>query len=165
MRQGPATLTTTVYFKDPLRNGPELVRHRDSCSVNTTALALQASLSPAQGVAPLSSTLNVNASDPSGLPMDYTVDFGDGTPAATGTIAYPYNPITLNHTFADAGLDTVDVSVSDSSSGFSEQQLNASVLNATLPIGLSADPVDGHGPACYDVYSDHKRCLRTTGEL
>ena len=146
LTQGPATLYSTVSFTDPLGVGQTWRDAGTPVSVNTTALALAASLDPARGVAPLVSTLTINASDPSGLPLSYTVNFGDGTANATGTIDYPYDPITLGHTFVDAGLDSVRISVSDSASGFAQQQLNAAVLNPTLPIALSASPSSGTAP-------------------
>jgi flagellar hook assembly protein FlgD len=144
--QGPATLTTSVYFKDPLGASQNWTDGGTPVSVNTTSLALQASLDTTRGTAPLATNLTVNASDPGGLPLTYVVNFGDGSATVTGTIAYPYDPITLPHTFAAARLDTVNVSVSDSASGFAQQQLNVSALNPTLPIQLTPTPASGTAP-------------------
>ena len=144
--QGPATLTTTVYFSDPVGSAQEWTDTGRPVDVNTTAVPLQASLTTAEGVAPLTTALSIAASDPNGLPLQYTVDFGDGTADATGTIDYPYDPISLDHTFATAGIDTVNVSVSDGSTGFAQQQVNATVLNPTLPIQLVPTPATGTAP-------------------
>ncbi|MGA8723601.1 MAG: PKD domain-containing protein, partial [Acidimicrobiales bacterium] len=143
---GPATLTTTADFSDPLGNAQSWSDGGTPVSVNTTALALQASFDTAKGVTPLSNNLTINASDPNGTPLTYTVDFGDGTQAATGTIDYPYDSIIAPHTFVNPGVDTVNVSVSDGGSGFAQTQLNVTVLNATLPIQLSPSPSTGTAP-------------------
>ena len=146
LTQGAATLNTTVYFTDPLGNSERWSDGGRPVSINTTAVPLQASLTPASGTAPLSTTLSFTASDPNGLPLSYTVNFGDGSSDATGTFSYPYNPISIPHTFTAAGVDTVDVSVSDGSSGFAQEQMNAKVLNATLPVQFAPSPASGTAP-------------------
>ena len=146
LTQGPATLTTTVDFSDPVRGSQSWSDAGRPVSVNTTALALQASLSSSRGVAPLATSLSIDASDPNGLPLTYTVNWGDGSSAATGTIDNPYPTVVLPHTFSAAGIDTVDISVSNGASGFSETQLNTTVLNPTLPIQLVPSPSSGTAP-------------------
>src|SRR5664280_310112 len=143
---GPATLTTTTYLTDPLGNSESWTDGGTPVSVNTTALVLQASFDNAKGLAPLSNKLTINASDPNGTPLTYTVNFGDGTQPTTGTIAYPYNPVALPHSFVSPGVDTVNVTVSDGASGFAQTDLNVTVLNASLPIQLSPSPSTGPAP-------------------
>ena len=78
-------------------------------------LPLQVSAAPSSGAAPLSSSLTLTASDPSGQPLTYSVAFGDGQSAA-GTISSPYAPITINHTYTTPGTTyTVGASITDTS--------------------------------------------------
>ena len=78
-------------------------------------LPLQLSAAPSTGAAPLTSSLTLTASDPSGQPLQYSVAFGDGQ-STTGTITSPYAPVTITHPFTTPGTTyTVGASVTDTS--------------------------------------------------
>ncbi len=147
LTEGPATLSTEVYFTDPLGNSETWTDAGTPVSVNTTAVPLQASLNPTQGPAPFQTSLSVTTSDPNGLPLSYTVDFGDGTSPVTGTIDYPYNPIALPHTFEQAGSYQVHVSVDDGGSGSANTEVTAVATSAAgLAVQLAPSPASGPAP-------------------
>ncbi len=65
---------------------------------------------PASGVAPLATGLEINASDPAGLPLTYTLDFGDQTPPASGALSG--NGV-VAHTYQSVGDFAAVLRVSD----------------------------------------------------
>ena len=75
-------------------------------------------VAPASGFAPAHMTATFTATDPDTSSLTYSVDFGDGTAATTGTLAgdatsgpLPGGP--FGHTYTQAGLYTVRLAVSD----------------------------------------------------
>ncbi|HVP66227.1 MAG TPA: PKD domain-containing protein [Anaeromyxobacteraceae bacterium] len=68
---------------------------------------------------------SARASSPAGLALSDSWDFGDGTPAATGT--------TATHSFASAGTYAVTVTVSDSNGLSSQATTPATVLQPSTP--------------------------------
>lgn len=69
------------------------------------------SLSPSIGSAPLTVTAIVEGEDPNGMPLTYTIDWGDGTPLSTG--ALPQNTALVDHTFTASGTHIVTLTVSN----------------------------------------------------
>ncbi len=143
---GQATLAATVYFTDPLGVGQSWTDSGRTVFVNTTAVPLQVTASPASGLAPLDTDVTVTASDPNDLTLQYSIDFGDGSSVATGSITYPYTAISLPHTFTSPGLYVVSVGVSDGASGSAQQSINVKVGSPTLPVELSPSPSSGTAP-------------------
>jgi hypothetical protein len=146
LTSGPASLSTTVSFMDPLGVAHTWTDSARSVNVNATGEALQATLSPPQGAAPLATTLAFSASDPNGLPLQYSVDYGDGSASATGTTSYPYDTVSLVHHFTTAGLYAVTVSTSNGAGGTAVQYLNERVTAASLPVQFVAAPATGAAP-------------------
>lgn len=110
------TLTVTDQLGDVATAALEVV-------VQAPALAVDASVSPTEGVAPLQVTFNVSVPEADG-PYEFHWDFGDGTPNAT----------TANgtHTFEQVGSYTVTLSVEDALGSFA---------NTSFLVGATATPV------------------------
>ncbi len=142
--QGSSTLTTTVYFTDPLGTAHSWSDDGRPVSVNSTVVPLQVTATPSSGYAPLATGIQVSTSDPSGLTLQYSVDFGDGSSEVSGSTDYPYSSLSINHTFESAGLYTVTVTVADGSSGSAERQINVKVESPTLPVSLVTLPFFGN---------------------
>ena len=67
------------------------------------------SLDSTSGVAPLAVNASIGGSDPDNDPLTYTLDFGDGSSPASGSL--PTAPIA--HTYSNAGAYVVRLAVSD----------------------------------------------------
>ena len=102
--------SVTVSARNAIGTGPESAPPA-GFSVSTTNSYPQASLdvSPSNGSAPLDVSATVTASDTDGDALTYTLDFGDGTAAATGSL--PTAPVA--HRYDMAGTYTVRLGVSD----------------------------------------------------
>ena len=146
LRAGPATLNTTVSFTDPLGNTDTWSDSGIAVSVNTTAVPLQLSATPTAGSAPLPMTLGLTTSDPNGLALTYTVDYGDGGSTDTGTISDPYSPIQLAHTYEKAGTYKIDVVVSDGNGGVAHKTVGIVVSGQSIPLSVTASPTSGPPP-------------------
>jgi PKD repeat protein/protocatechuate 3,4-dioxygenase beta subunit len=83
----------------------------------------------AQGVAPHTVELTIEAADPDGDPLSHTIDFGDGTPVVQGEGAPPE---TVTHTYQGAGTYYAIVTVGDGAFAASAQ--------AAVSVGL-AEPL------------------------
>ena len=95
-------------------------------------LSLTLSPSPQSGAAPLSTTFTLTANDPSGEPLTYGVAFGDGG-STSGTIASPYTPITIAHTYQQAGTFNAGASITDTS-GDTGSSLATITATGTIPL-------------------------------
>ena len=82
-------------------------------------------LSPQSGVAPFHTSAAISASDPDNDALSYTLDWGDGSTTASGSIPSG----SLSHTYTRAGAFTVRLGVGDG-------QLTT-VRTATVNVGLS----------------------------
>jgi PKD repeat protein len=96
-------------------------------TVASTNAAPTASLqvAPVVGTAPLATTATITGADDNGDPLTFTLDHGDGTPPATGTL--PVAPIA--HTYTGAGLYTTRLEVSDGR--------RTAVVTGSVTVGLS----------------------------
>jgi hypothetical protein len=99
-------------------------------------LNTQLSASPSSGPAPLSTTFTLTTTDPSGEGVHYSVAFGDGQ-TATGTIASPYAPVSINHTYVTPGTFTVGASVTDTS-GLTGSATTSVHATGTIPLKADA---------------------------
>ena len=97
----------------------------DSASIRLTLTivdsgpTLSTTASPAAGVAPFATHLVVISGQASDDPLQYTVHFGDGSTDATGSIATPYAPLVLAHSFSASGSFLVTTTVTDTVTGLS----------------------------------------------
>ena len=101
--------SVTVSARNAIGTGPELTPI--DFSVSTTNSSPQASLdvSPTSGPAPLDVSATVTGSDTDADVLTYTLDFGDGTSVASGSL--PAAPTA--HRYDRAGTYTVRLGVSD----------------------------------------------------
>lgn len=74
-----------------------------------TPPSVSVSTTPLTGTAPLDVTTTIQASDPDGDPLSYTVNFGDGSPVVSGSL--PVAPVA--HRYANGGSFAVRVAISD----------------------------------------------------
>src|SRR5438132_319809 len=90
---GPVTTTATIANAGPTVNA----------GVNQTATAGSAF------------ALSTNFSDPGvkDAPWSYSIDWGDGSPATTGSVTSQSNPIGAAHTYAAAGTNVLRATVAD----------------------------------------------------
>jgi hypothetical protein len=68
-------------------------------------------LDPSTGPAPLTVTAGLDAHDPNGLPLSYSIDWGDGS--STGSVALAGGTGTVGHTYQYAGTYAAVATVSD----------------------------------------------------
>ena len=98
------------------------------------------SVTPETGSAPLDVTAIVEGEDPNGAPLTYTVDWGDGTTDATGSL--PYETTLEHHTYTTGGTFTVTLTVSNGTlSGTSTEDVEVSGPSAVAPEVLT-DPTN-----------------------
>lgn len=110
------------------------------------------SLSPELGSAPLTVTAFIEGEDPNGLPLTYTINWGDGTPNSTGDLDQPPSPnekektAQINHTYTDSGTYIVTLTVSNGTlSDVSTEDVEV------LPTGQLAAPVVISSPTGQNV--------------
>lgn len=85
--------------------------------------------SVAAGAAPLVVNFTLDATDPQGEKVTWTVDLADGSPAQSGTTL----PATFSHNFTAAGNYTVKATVTDGNNN----------VNKTVTVRVTADPGAG----------------------
>jgi hypothetical protein len=104
------------------------------------------SLTPSSGMAPLPVTAFIEGEDPNGLPLTYTIDWGDGSPDSTGPLDQPPNEnektATVDHTYTSGGSFIVTLTVSNGTL-FSTSIEDVDVYSAgnTIPV-VTSQPVD-----------------------
>jgi PKD repeat protein len=90
------------------------------------------SLSTEQGSAPLSLTAYIEGEDPNGLPLTYSLNWGDGTAPATGSL--PNQTAQETHTYANPGHFTATLTVSNGSlTGTSTEDVTVSGTSGQAP--------------------------------
>lgn len=147
--QGETVLRTYLYWQDPFGNSNHIWYAPDTnVTVDNNAIALSVTPHGLTGPAPLAATLDINASDPRGGTLNYTVNWGDGT-TGTGEIAPPYTQFSPTHTYNRTGVFVGSVSVRNAS-GSTSSSFRATVTGAgsnTPPTAqLRVDPVTGVAP-------------------
>src|SRR5205085_9117771 len=96
--------------------------------------------------APLRTSATITAFQPRAVTLDYVGDFADGSPTVEGTIASPYDPIQLDHTYPAAGSFRMHVTVSDGHGHSAERFARvdvAAVGDRTPPIVTILDGPSG----------------------
>jgi len=83
-------------------------------------------------------TLSAGFSDPGAndAPWAYSIDWGDGTPATTGSTTSQASPITASHTYTATGASTVRVTVTDKdgAAGVGAKSITVSAGSATVTL-------------------------------
>jgi len=83
-------------------------------------------------------TLSAGFSDPGAndAPWAYSIDWGDGTPATTGSATSQASPITASHTYTATGTSTVRVTVTDKdgAAGVGTKSITVSAGSATVTL-------------------------------
>jgi PKD repeat protein len=91
------------------------------------------SVFPETGTAPLEVTAIVEGEDPNGLPLTYTIRWGDGTPNSTGSL--PDETALVPHTFTSSGEFIVTLTVSNGTlSGTSAEDVDVLPGGETAPV-------------------------------
>lgn len=103
------------------------------------------SLSPSTGAAPLAVTAIIEAEDPNGAPLTYTINWGDGSPDSTGSLDYPLNDnektALVDHTYTSTGEYIVTLTVSNGTlSGTSTEDVHV-LPGAGVPV-VTSNPSD-----------------------
>jgi PKD repeat protein/flagellar hook assembly protein FlgD len=127
---GPATLTTSVSYRDPFGASHAVDAAKVDVVVDNTALPLAVTADPPAGAAPLATTFHITTSDPQARSVHYTVNFGDGTPPAAGDIDSPYPATDVAHTYRDPGAYRAVVTVTNSAGASSTQTVDLSASGA-----------------------------------
>ena len=96
------------------------------------------------GQVPLATTFNVSASDPNGLPLSYTVQFGDGQ-STSGTLDDPYPDLTITHTYGTTGTYYASIEVSDGMGGATTATTTVNTLPPSAPLSASLQVVSSSG--------------------
>lgn len=109
------------------------------------------SLSPSSGSAPLVVTAFIEGEDPNGLPLTYSIDWGDGSPDSTGPLDQPpgdsEKTAKVDHTFTTGGTYFVTLTVSNGTlSGTSTEDVDVKQLTATWVGGGVGDPTAWSNP-------------------
>ena len=83
-------------------------------------------------------TVSATFSDPGAndAPWAYSIDWGDGTPATTGSATSQASPITASHTYTATGTSTVRVTVTDKdgAAGVGTKSITVSAGSATVTL-------------------------------
>ena len=130
LTRGPAELGWTLSWRDQFGQQHAYAPKPIEVAIDPVSMPLEASLDPATGTAPLTTTLNVKASDPNGRALSLQVNWGDDANQQQ-TINDPYDPVTLQHAFTEPGTYNVFVSVSNGAGGYASQ---------TIPLTIGGKP-------------------------
>jgi parallel beta-helix repeat protein len=124
----PGTYTVTVTVRD---SGSRTSQATDQVTVSNDEPPVAAlTVTPASGRAPLAVLANASGSTDSDGIVNYTFDWGDGSPV-TG----PQSSATANHTYTTPGTHTVTVTVRDSG-GLTDE----ATRNVTVTANLVGNP-------------------------
>ena len=87
--------------------------------------------------------LAVSFSDPgpNDAPWSYTITWGDGSPAATGSTTTQTTPITASHVYATLGTDSVRVSVTNSAGRSGADTLAVAITASTTVVMVGAGDI------------------------
>jgi hypothetical protein len=132
---GAAKVTTLVDWKDPLGALHSWLSVPSSVTIdNSSVIVKPVGPNPGtqSGLAPLTTTLGISASDPRDRPLSYTVDFGDGSPTTQGTVTYPYPVITLTHTYTQPGEYRASITAANAAGGTATYQWSVDVTGQSL---------------------------------
>lgn len=142
VQDGSYTVTLTVTDAQGAASEPATA----TVAVANVAPAVSATLTPATittgGVVTLAGTFtDPGASDG---PWSYTVEWGDGTPNATGSTAAPGSSINATHPYASTGTFTVTVRVTDAggATGTAMQTLTVTPAVAAVTVLVAGDIAD-----------------------
>jgi PKD repeat protein len=124
---------------------------RGTASAPATTTATVANVAPTVNAGPAQSvtagsplTLNASFTDPgTDGPWSYTITWGDGSAATTGSATSQASPITATHTYAAAGTNTVQVAVTDKGGATGTGQLIVTVTPAPPPVAAPGGPYAG----------------------
>jgi PKD repeat protein len=148
LRQGPAELIWSVLWHDQSGQQHTYTAKPIEVAVDPVSMPLEASLDPATGTAPLTTTLNVKTSDPNGKALNLQVNWGDGANQQL-TVNDPYDAVSLPHEFAAPGTYNVFVSVSNGVGGYASQTIPLIVggkPNAAPVLEFDVTPTTGTAP-------------------
>ncbi len=127
---GSYTVTLTVTDAQGATSSPATT----TASITNVAPAVNAG--PNQNINPGSTyTLNATFGDPGPLdgPWAFSIDWGDGSPATTGSVTSQASAMTGAHTYPTAGSYTLRVTVTDKDGGAGSGQLTLTVSAVNSP--------------------------------
>ena len=141
---GPAEVTTSTNILDAFGQAQSIGLGSIPVTVNSTAVPLTFSASPNSGQIPLATTFTVSASDPNGLPLSYSIQFGDGQ-STSGTLDDPYPDLTIADTYGTSGTYYASIEVSDGAGGAATATTTINALPPTTPLSASLQVVPSSG--------------------
>ncbi|MFJ9105076.1 PKD domain-containing protein [Streptomyces sp. NPDC102405] len=103
-------------------------------------LSVAGGATPSSGIGPLSVSVTPHGAGSWGLPLTYTVDFGDGSPAVTDASG------TVTHTYTAPGVHAEKVTVTDANGSTATRTTKVTVGTATPPatsLAVSPDIAQG----------------------
>lgn len=145
---GAHTLQATVEFA----RGDGITRSRtieEPLAYDNDRPTVSATLAPGSGDAPLAAALKLDVADLQGGDLQYSIQWGDGTANMTGTLAEPYTPSSVGHSYAAAGNYVGQVTVRDAQGHSVSQSFRAVVTtppNRRPTASLTVDQARGPAP-------------------
>ena len=148
LTQGDTSVTWQVQWFDQFGARHNWSGPTFEVTVDKTAIPLSLTASTTTGPAPLATTFTLSASEPNAQPLTYTLNFGDGQ-SASGTLTAPFDPITIDHTYATPGDFSAVAEVDNGDFGVAQKTV---VITAEAPPNteptatLSLTPETGTAP-------------------
>ncbi|MDR1151513.1 MAG: Ig-like domain repeat protein [Bifidobacteriaceae bacterium] len=127
---GAHQLVTTTTWTPPDGTPRTYTAETWDVEVEHAVIPLTLETSPASGAVPLEASVTITASHPTGRLLSLAVDWGDGT-VEESTLAAPYGPPTVTHTFTQVGSQTITVTATDGEGGFGSATSTVEVRPAT----------------------------------
>jgi flagellar hook assembly protein FlgD/PKD repeat protein len=134
-------------FTDPFGQGHSYSAPVVPVTVHAPGQApiVSASAQPNNGKAPLKTTFTIEAPQPEGHSLNYTINFGDGSTEQTGAVPGS-GTLTLEHTYTQAGVERATISVFDEDGDVAEAGVTVTVsaANSGIPVNELAPSISGN---------------------
>jgi len=111
---------------------------------NATPAVNVADNQPATAGSPFNLSAAFSDAGVNDAPWSYAIDWGDGSPQATGSTSSQTSPIAASHTYAAAGSDILHVTVTDKDGAAGSSQSTVTVTSGNhQPVAAVAGPYSG----------------------
>jgi len=149
LQGGPATVVAYVTWVDAFGAQHTCATPATAVVIDNTSLPLDVAASSTSGLAPLTSMFAIDTSDPQGLPVDYTINYGDGSALERGTAQNPYPTIQVAHTYQTPGAYQAIIMATNGQGASAVQQVAITALsvpNNPPTAMLAVTPTQGVAP-------------------